>query len=78
MADDADRVQDMTERQMANALEHRARVQANGRPGLTHCEQLDCGMPISALRTQMGARLCVPCANDEEARGVHQAAWRRR
>jgi RNA polymerase-binding transcription factor DksA len=34
--------------------------------GLTHCEMLDCGEPISAMRQQMGARLCVDCATAKE------------
>lgn len=34
--------------------------------GLTHCEQSDCGEPISAMRQAMGARLCVDCATAHE------------
>jgi len=63
---------------MENAVRTHARAQANRLPGLSHCEQDDCRMPIAALRRQMGARLCIECATAEEARAAHQAAWRRR
>lgn len=42
---------------------------ANRRPvamGLTHCERLDCGEPISETRQQMGACLCIDCATAHE------------
>lgn len=78
MPDAIDQMQDVTERHVENALQNHARVQANRRPGLTQCEQDDCRAPIAAMRTQMGARLCVECATADEARAAHQAAWRRR
>ena len=78
MPDEIDRITDMTERQMENALQHRARQQASRAPGLTTCEQDDCRAPISAARTELGARLCIECATDEEARTAHQSAWGRR
>jgi len=78
MPDVIDQIQDMTERHMENAERTHARARANRRPGLTHCEQDDCRMPIAALRQQMGARLCIECAKADEARATHQAAWRRR
>ena len=34
--------------------------------GLTHCEQVDCRAPISAMRQQLGARLCIDCAKAHE------------
>ncbi|MDC7806405.1 hypothetical protein PQS31_06150 [Luteimonas sp BLCC-B24] len=78
MPDEIDRITDMTERQMENALEHRARQQARRAPGLTNCEQEGCGEAIAPMRTEMGARLCMTCATADEARSAHLAAWRRR
>ena len=78
MPDVIDQIQEMTDRHMENAVRTHARAQANRPPGLAHCEQDDCRMPIATLRQQMGARLCIECATAEEARAAHQAAWRRR
>lgn len=36
--------------------------------GLTHCENLDCGEAISETRRELGARLCIDCANEQEHR----------
>lgn len=30
--------------------------------GLTHCERMDCGEPITVFRQHLGARLCIDCA----------------
>lgn len=78
MPDAIDQIQDMTDRHLANAVRTHARAQASRRPGLTHCEQDDCRLPIAALRQEMGARLCIECATADEARNAHQAAWRHR
>lgn len=75
MPDELDRVQAMTELHLQNAIDNHAnRPRAQGLP---HCEDLDCGEPISAQRQAMGARLCVDCQSAEEARDAHLAAWRR-
>ncbi|GAB3755096.1 TraR/DksA C4-type zinc finger protein [Lysobacter olei] len=76
MPDELDRLQDMTERHMVDALKHHA--ERPQRPGLTHCEMMDCGEPISAQRQQMGARLCVTCQTAEEAQAAHFRTWSRR
>lgn len=52
---------------------------ANRRPpkrGLTHCENVDCGEPISEQRQQLGARMCIDCARDEEARAAQWSTTR--
>lgn len=75
MPDELDRVQAMTELHLQNAIDnhvHRPRPQ-----GLSHCEDQDCGEPISDQRRAMGARRCVDCQSMVEAREVHIATWRR-
>lgn len=67
--DDADRVSDMDARQLSGALAHHARrPRAAGR---ATCANLDCAAPIASLRQQIGAQLCIDCANEEEARARH-------
>ncbi|MCD9097064.1 hypothetical protein [Luteimonas fraxinea] len=78
MPDAIDHMQDVTERHVENSLTAHARAQASRPPGLTHCEQDDCRTAITPLRREMGARLCIECAQAEESRGAHLAAWRRR
>ncbi|GAB3335199.1 hypothetical protein GCM10027359_08650 [Marilutibacter aestuarii] len=75
MPDQMDQVQAMNELHTENALRTHARRERS--QGLTHCENLDCGEPIAAVRQAMGARLCVPCQKGEEAAAAHQRAWRR-
>lgn len=75
MPDTMDAVQAQTDAQLENALHHHAN---RPRPqGLTHCENLDCGEPISLQRQDMGARLCVTCAKAEEAQSAHFRTWGR-
>ncbi len=75
MPDELDLVQANTELHLQNAIDHHVH---RPRPqGLTHCEDADCGEPISAQRQAMGARLCVECKRAEEAREAHFATWRR-
>lgn len=75
MPDLMDRVQAVTDLHTENALQHHAR---RARPqGLSHCENQDCGLPITAQRQQMGARLCIDCAKAEEAAQAHMRVWRR-
>lgn len=75
MVDDVDRVTAMDERHLADAL--RARAQRPVPVGLTHCEDVACGAPITAQRQAMGARLCIECAQADEARAAHHRQWRR-
>lgn len=71
-----DHVQALAEQLADSAVQaHANRPQ---RPGLTHCEMLDCGEPITAQRQAMGARLCVPCQTVEEAQSAHFRTWSRR
>ena len=47
------------------------------RVGLTRCEVADCREPIHPQRTALGARLCIECQQEAEARDAHLSAWRR-
>lgn len=71
MPDAMDHVQQLTDDLAADALKrHRQRAKTQGR---THCANLECGEPISQLRQQAGAQLCLDCQREEE----RQAALRR-
>jgi len=71
-----DAVQDLQQREIDAALaRHKARTV---RPGLTRCERHDCGEPIEAARSRLGARLCFDCAEEERKRSAHFAVWGRR
>jgi RNA polymerase-binding transcription factor DksA len=75
MPDSMDRVQEMTDAHLEDALKHHAT-----RPkavGLWHCENMDCGEPIVAQRQAMGARLCITCQTAEEAQAAHFRKWSR-
>ena len=75
MVDDVDRVAAMDELHLEDAM--RARAQRPACVGLTHCEDMECGEPITPQRQAMGARLCIDCATADEARAAHQRKWRR-
>lgn len=76
MGDSMDMVQQLAADNVADAL---ARHGDRSRPaGRTACANLDCGAPISPLRQQHGAQLCLDCAKAEEAAAVHQRTWRGR
>ena len=76
MPDEIDRITDMTERQMENALQHRARQQASRAPGLTTCEQDDCRAPISAARPSVPRALSWAPACVSSARQTRKPAPR--
>ena len=64
MADDIDRANDYAERDLAlriGEVTNRPRL-----PGLPEC--LECGESISKTRQDLGARLCIDCQSDLEAR----------
>lgn len=64
MPDAMDHVQQLTDDLAADALKrHRQRAKTQGR---THCANLECGEPISQLRQQAGAQLCLDCQREEE------------
>jgi len=75
MPDEMDRIQDMTDAHLEDAIKHHSTRLV--RAGLPHCENMDCCEPISVQRQGMGARLCVPCQTSEEAQAAHFRAWRR-
>lgn len=76
MPDLMDGAQDYNEAHNADALQrHAARPRLVGR---THCANMECGEPIGDGRRALGAQLCLPCQEAEEASAVHLAHWRRR
>jgi hypothetical protein len=75
MPDAMDRVQQHVEDSASDALRRHA-----DRPrtqGLMHCEVADCREPIHPKRTALGARLCIECQQEAEARDAHLSVWRR-
>lgn len=76
MPDVLDFVQQQTEREDARALA--AHVERPRQQGRTTCERHDCGEPIHPARTALGARLCIECQHEQEARDAHFNTWRRR
>ena len=58
---------DLAQRRQQEDIDHAlaARVKAAGR---THCMRADCGAPISDLRREMGAVLCLDCQRSNEHR----------
>jgi len=62
MTDSIERAQEQEQVNRDAALEKLPRQQ---RAGLAECEE--CGAPISAIRQNMGARLCVPHQEAVEA-----------
>lgn len=75
MPDAMDQVQQHVDDTASDALRRHA-----NRPrtqGLTHCEVADCCEPIVPARTALGARLCMECQQEQEARDAHLSAWRR-
>lgn len=73
MADVIDAAQSLQQREIDSLLaQHRQRQVPQG---LTHCERHDCGEPIEYVRSRLGARLCVDCAEEERKRSAHFATW---
>lgn len=69
MPDAMDQVQQLVDDTASDALRrHADRPQ---RAGLTHCEVADCREPIAPRRTALGARLCMECQQEQEARDAH-------
>lgn len=66
MADECDRAQLFEEAARDNALSQHLRRHAHQAPGLSRCAE--CDEPISELRRHAGARLCIDCQSDAEAR----------
>lgn len=57
---------DVAQRRQQGEIDHALAHRAPARPGLTQCERLDCGEPITAFRQALGARLCIDCAQAAE------------
>ena len=75
MADDADWASSMAQREIDAAV--RAHGDRGASTGAAACIVDGCGEPVSDLRRQMGARLCLACANAAESAEVHMRTWRR-
>lgn len=56
----------------------RRRASASPAAGLAACERLDCGEPINPERTALGARLCMECQGEADARDAHFRALGKR
>ena len=76
MPDAMDRVQQHAADITSDALQ--AHAQRTQLPGRSTCANLDCGEPIAAHRTAMGAQLCMDCQSADEARAAHFRTWGRR
>jgi RNA polymerase-binding transcription factor DksA len=74
MPDAMDAIQREAEQLAADAVQQHANRPRQ--PGRTTCDNADCGEPISAARTALGARLCLECQTEEEARNAHFRSWR--
>jgi hypothetical protein len=75
MPDAMDQCQQFNDDQTEDALRRHA---DRARPvGLSHCERSDCREPIKPERTALGARLCMECQHEEEAREAHFRGWKR-
>jgi RNA polymerase-binding transcription factor DksA len=74
MPDAMDAIQERALREQAEIVGSRPRAAA----GLAHCERADCREPIAPQRTALGARLCMDCQQEAEARGAHFRQWSRR
>lgn len=76
MPDAMDRVQQHVEDLAGDALAaHAQRPRTQGR---ATCETADCGEPIARARQALGARLCLECQQEDEARAAHFRTWGRR
>ena len=75
MPDAMDQVQQHVEDLASDALA--AHAQRERRQGLTQCEVADCREPIAPARTALGARLCLECQQEAEARAAHFKTWGR-
>lgn len=76
MPDDMDRVQEFNDQVVADALARHRSGNRQRTAGLTHCETLDCGEPIEAARTRLGARLCSDCQCEADIRARQFAPGR--
>lgn len=61
---------DVAQKRQQEEIDHALAARRAPSQGLAHCDALDCGEPISAMRQQLGARLCIDCltAQEQEAR----------
>lgn len=61
---------DHAQRRQQEEIDHALASRKPAGQGTTHCTNMDCGEPISETRQRMGARLCIDCARDAEARAA--------
>ena len=76
MPDAMDQVQQHVQDLADDALGAHARRPR--REGRDTCENADCGELIASERRALGARLCMDCQREDEARAAHFRTWGRR
>jgi RNA polymerase-binding transcription factor DksA len=74
MPDVMDTIQERQLREEAEIVANRPKPVV----GLTRCSRADCGEPIAPQRTALGARLCMECQQEQDARDAHIRHWSRR
>lgn len=57
---------DVAQRRQQEDIDHALQGRRPIGPGRAVCSKKECDEPISALRQNMGARLCIQCAQDAE------------
>lgn len=72
MPDHMDAIQDRVQRETDAIIANHTAPAAAGR---TTCARAECGEPIAPQRTAIGARLCIDCQHEEEARQAHFRTW---
>lgn len=75
MPDAMDAIQERALREQDEIVAHRPQQVSAGR---THCIRVDCREPIAPQRTALGARLCMDCQQEQDARDAHVRTWSRR
>lgn len=64
---------DLAQKHQQDDIDHALEARRVRQPGLSACSQ--CDEPISSLRRDMGARLCIDC---QRAAELHAKSWNRR
>jgi RNA polymerase-binding transcription factor DksA len=59
---------DVAQRRQQEAIDQALAARRQPVAGRAHCANADCGEPISKVRQQMGAQLCIDCQRDREQR----------
>ncbi|MBN8921609.1 MAG: hypothetical protein BGP10_15910 [Rhodanobacter sp. 68-29] len=57
---------DLAQQRQMDDIDHALASRRKVGAGRSHCEQPDCGEPISDARKALGAVLCIDCQRDAE------------